>query len=319
MVKYIAFQEGSAKIVKEEDAQLPDGHILIKNRYIGFNQDDLEIHRRSVNSGNEILKIGFEGSGVVKAVGANVQRTLKEGDRVCFVTQNPGAFCDNIIVPQTQVFKTYDEVSDEVAATIRKGLLAHTILYQVYKIPKKSWVLINGATGGLGSVLCQWARAVGLNVIAVCSNDSKVGKAGTLEVNHVVNYKKDDLVSAVMHYTNNIGVDYVIDIVGKDFYNIGTLCLRYFGMYASIGDLSGKITDLEIDSLKEKSLFFTRPNLIHYKFFAQYAIVGALEFFELASQNKIRPIMQSYSFKQLSNVVDLMKTGSNFGSVVVHL
>jgi NADPH2:quinone reductase len=317
MSRVLVLKDEVAKFAKYSEKPLSKGQVLIKQHLIGVNHEDIAILQKSKKE-DKAQTFGFEGVGVIEDVIPSGIRKLAKGDRVCYFTNLPRASSEHVILPEHLVIKMYDEVDEGVGATIRKAMMAHTIIYQVYRMPQKSWIVVNGACGGVGHYLCQWAARLNLNVIALVGLEEKKAAASNFGCKYVLNWRTDNVVEEIMRITKGVGANCVVDCIGADFFDIGIRCLMYFGMYISTASLSGVIT-ANSAQLQERSNFITSLNIWHYKSYDHFSILGGLEFFEAFNSYGIRPLIRKFSYKDTVKAIDTLAKGHNVGCNVVSL
>jgi NADPH2:quinone reductase len=209
--------------------------------------------------------LGNEAAGVVTAVGKKA-RGFRVGDRVAYVSNTPGAYSEVRNLPASRLVKIPKGVSDETAAAVMlKGLTAHYLIRRTYRLKRGDTILVHAAAGGVGLILCQWAKALGATVIGVVSSDAKAQLARKHGCKHVLISGRDEIVASVKQLTQGTGVAVVYDSVGKDTFMESLDCLRPLGMMVSYGNASGlppAVSPLELS--KRGSLFLTRPTLFSY-------------------------------------------------------
>lgn len=264
----IRFHEyGGPEVLRLEDIEVgkPDaGEAQIRHTAIGLNYIDV-YDRTGLYPGELPSGLGREAAGVITAVGRRV-RGFRVGDRVAYVHPKPGAYCDLRNVPVERLVKVPKGISDEQAAALMlKGLTAQYLLRRTYKVERGDSILVHAAAGGVGLLLCQWAKALGAKVIGVVGSDAKAELARKHGCKHVLILGRDELVPSVRKLTKGQGVAVVYDAVGKDTFIESLDCLRPRGMMVSYGNASGPapaISPLELG--KRGSLYLTRPTLFHY-------------------------------------------------------
>ena len=209
--------------------------------------------------------LGREAAGVITALGRGV-RGFRVGERVAYVYPLPGAYCEVRNVPAERLVKVPRGVSDEQAAALMlKGLTAHFLIRRTFRVKRGDTLLVHAAAGGVGLILCQWARALGAIVIGVVGSDAKAEIARRHGCQHVLISGRDELVARVKALTRGTGVAVVYDAVGKDTFMESLDCLRRLGMMVTFGNASGPppaISPLELT--RRGSLFLTRPTLFNY-------------------------------------------------------
>ena len=238
--------------------------VRIRHHAVGLNYIDI-YQRAGVYALPLPLRLGMEGAGVIEAVGEGVAH-LKVGDRAAYASNPPGSYCDVRVMPAKCVCKLPDAISFETgAAMMLKGLTAQYLLRKTWPVGglhAGDYVLFHAAAGGVGLIMCQWAKALGLRLIGTASTDAKCAMALAHGASHVINYSQSDFVAQVMEITGGKGVKVVYDGVGKDTFLKSLDCLSPFGLAANFGNASGKVAPLDIGILGGKgSLYVTRPTL----------------------------------------------------------
>lgn len=240
------------------------GEIRIHHKAVGLNYIDV-YQRAGVYTLPMPLQLGMEAAGVVEAVGVGVTH-LQVGDRAAYASQPPGSYCEQRVMPAKCVCKLPDAISFETgAAMMLKGLTAQYLLRSTLPqggLHEGDFVLFHAAAGGVGLIACQWAKALGLQLIGTAGSDEKCALAKSLGATHTINYAKEDFVARVKEITGGKGVKVVYDSVGKDTFIRSLDCLSPFGLLANFGNASGKVEPLDIGLLAGKgSLYVSRPTL----------------------------------------------------------
>ncbi len=252
------------RLVELEVGDPGPGEIRIRHHAIGLNF--IDIYQRSGLYRNALpMVLGMEGAGIVEAVGEGVSH-LRAGDRAAYACMPPGAYSQARVMPATSVVRLPDAIGfDEGAAMMLKGLTAQYLLKRTLPqggLQRGDAVLFHAAAGGVGLIACQWARALGLELIATAGSDAKCQLALDHGAAHAINYRSEDFVARVKQITGGAGVKVVYDSVGKDTFEGSLDVLRPFGLLASYGNASGKVPPLDIGVLAAKgSLYLTRPTL----------------------------------------------------------
>ena len=240
------------------------GEIRIRHHACGLNF--IDVYQRTGLYGNPLpLTLGMEGAGVVEAVGAGVSH-LAVGDRAAYASNPPGSYSQLRVMPAKNVVKLPDGIAfDTGAAMMLKGLTAQYLLRRtlpVQGLQSGDFVLFHAAAGGVGLIACQWAKALGLQLIGTAGGAAKCALALEHGATHVIDYTKEDFVARVKDITGGKGVKVVYDSIGKDTFERSLDCLRPFGLMASFGNASGPVPAFAIGSLGPKgSLYITRQTL----------------------------------------------------------
>jgi NADPH:quinone reductase len=209
--------------------------------------------------------IGMEASGVIEAVGDGVKH-VKPGDRVAYTGSPLGAYSTGRVMGAAPLVKLPEEIAFETAAgMMMRGLTAAYLMRRIHAWKKGDAFLIHAAAGGVGLIVCQWARLLGLRPIGTVSSDDKADIARAHGCEHVINYRREDFARRVRELTDGAGVPVVIDSVGRDTFEGSLASLGRRGLLVGVGTASGPFPPIDAMQLAIKgSLFFTRPALADY-------------------------------------------------------
>lgn len=252
------------KFVEVECGEPGPGQVKIRHQACGLNFIDV-YHRSGLYPNALPLILGTEGAGIVEAVGAGVTH-VRVGDRVAYGGSPPGAYSETRLMPAQLVVRLPEGITFETAAAMMlKGLTAHFLLKKTLPqggLQAGDFVLFHAAAGGVGSIACQWARALGLQLIGTAGSEDKCARVRELGAAHVINYRTQDFVAEVKRITGGRGVKVVYDGVGKDTFERSLDSLAPFGLMVSFGNASGPPAPLSVGTLAAKgSLYLTRPTL----------------------------------------------------------
>jgi len=265
MVKAIRVHKtGGPEVLQLEDITLPapgPGEVLIRNRAIGLNFIDTYFRTGLYAAPQLPFTPGNESAGDVLAVGADVTE-FKPGDRVACVA-TLGAYAQERIVAAASTVALPDDVSYEAAASMMlKGLTAEYLLHRTYTVKPGDTVLVHAAAGGTGTILCQWAKALGATVIGTAGSREKAALAKGHGADHVILYGEENVAARVKEITGGKLCDVVYDGVGKDTFMASLDSLKPLGLLASFGNASGAVEAFNLGILAAKgSLYVTRPTL----------------------------------------------------------
>lgn len=263
-------QHGGPEQLKLVDVSVGEpgpGQIRIRHHAIGLNFIDV-YQRSGVYALPMPLQLGMEAAGVVDAVGEGVTH-LQVGDRAAYASQPPGSYCELRVMPAMNVCKLPDAISFETgAAMMLKGLTAQYLLKRTLPqggLSAGDFVLFHAAAGGVGLIACQWAKAMGLQLIGTAGSDAKCALAAAHGAAHTINYSTDDFAVRVKEITAGKGVKVVYDSVGKDTWDKSLDCLAPFGLMASFGNASGVVPPFAPGLLGAKgSIYLTRQTLFSH-------------------------------------------------------
>lgn len=237
------------------------GEIRIRQGACGVNFIDVYFRNGYYKAPTMPFIAGSEGAGEIVAVGEGVS-DLKVGDRVGYA-MGLGGYAEERILAADRAVKLPDAISDEQAgAMMLKGMTACYLLRRTYKVEKGNTILVHAAAGGVGLLLCQWAKHIGATVIGTVGSKEKAELARANGCDHPILYRDEDFAARVKDITNGKLCHVVYDGIGKATYPGSVDCLRPFGMFVNFGAASGAIKDFDLNSLAPKgSLFATRPTL----------------------------------------------------------
>ena len=240
------------------------GEIRIRHKAVGLNFIDV-YQRSGLYPFPMPLQLGMEASGVVEAVGEGVTH-LRAGDRAAYASQPPGSYSELRVMPAKTVCKLPGAIDFETgAAMMLKGLTAQYLLKKTLPqggLQAGDHVLFHAAAGGVGLIACQWARAMGLQLIGTAGSPEKCALALAHGAAHAIDYKREDFAARVKEITGGKGVKVVYDSIGKDTFDKSLDCLQPFGLMASFGNASGPVAPFAPGILGSKgSLYLTRATL----------------------------------------------------------
>ena len=267
------------------------GEIRIRHKAVGLNYIDV-YQRAGLYALPMPLQMGMEASGVIEAVGEGVTH-LKVGDRAAYASQPPGSYCELRVMPAKCVCKLPDAISFETgAAMMLKGLTVQYLLKGTQPqggLKAGDFVLFHAAAGGVGLIACQWARAMGLQLIGTAGSDAKCALAKENGAAFTINYAKEDFVARVKEITGGLGVKVVYDSVGKDTFLKSLDCVQPFGLVANFGNASGKVEPLDLGLLAAKgSLYVSRPTLFTHIATRERTQVMADDLFGMVTSGKVK-------------------------------
>jgi NADPH:quinone reductase len=277
------------------------GEVRIRHHAVGLNYIDV-YQRSGVYPLPMPLKLGMEGAGVIEAVGEGVAH-LRVGDRAAYASQPPGSYCEARVLPAKCLCKLPDAISFETgAAMMLKGLTTQYLLRKTLPqggLQAGDFVLFHAAAGGVGLIACQWAKAMGLQLIGTAGSDAKCQLALEHGAAHAINYASEDFVAKVKAITGGKGVKVVYDSVGKDTFEKSLDCLQPFGLLASFGNASGKVPPIDIGVLGAKgSLYISRPTLFTHIATRESTQAMADDLFGMVASGQVKiPIAQRYALK----------------------
>ncbi|HYM27955.1 MAG TPA: quinone oxidoreductase [Steroidobacteraceae bacterium] len=315
------YEHGGPEVLRVEDVttdQPGKGEVQLRHTAIGVNYIDV-YDRTGLYPSTLPGGLGREAAGVITALGRGV-RGFRLGERVAYVYPVSGAYCEVRNVPVERLVKVPAGVTDaQAAALMLKGLTAHFLIRRTYKVARGDIILVHAAAGGVGLILCQWAKALGAKVIGVVGSEAKAKVARRHGCWKVLISGRDELVASVKRLTRNAGVPVVYDAVGKDTFMESLDCLKRLGMMVTFGNASGPpppINPLELS--KRGSLFLTRPTLFNYIATRAELEKGARELFAVVKSRKVRVLIgQTYPLAQAAEAHRDLEGRLTTGSTVL--
>lgn len=295
-----------------------EGEVQLRHTAIGLNYIDV-YDRTGLYPMPLPASLGREAAGVVVALGKKV-KGLRLGDRVAYVLTQPGSYCERRNVPADRLVKLPKGVSDEQgAAMMLKGLTAQYLLRRTYRVQRGDWILVHAAVGGVGLILCQWAKALGARVIGVVGSEAKVELARLHGCKHVLVQGREPLVESVKTITGGTGVRVVYDSVGRDTFMDSLDCLAPLGMMVTYGNASGPVPAFSpLELSKRGSLFLTRPSLFAYIAQRKDLESSARELFRAISSKKVKVrIGQRYALADAAQAHRDLEARRTVGSTVL--
>jgi NADPH2:quinone reductase len=292
--------------------------VQIRHTIVGFNMIDTYM-RKGLYPVEFPAVLGVEGVGIVEKIGAAVT-DIAVGDRIAYLSREPGSYSEQRNVAAARLVKIPDTVSDDIAAaTFLKGLTVWALLTESYAVKKGDTVLIYAAAGGVGSIMCQWAKALGATVIGVVGSELKVAQAKNHGCDHVINRQQQDILSSVRDLTAGEGVQAVYDSLGQATFETSLDCLAPLGTMVSFGNATGAVEPFNILTLAAKgSLKLVRPQVFAYIEKRQDLERGAAALFAMITQNKLHiAINQRFTISDAAKAHDSVESGQTTGATIL--
>jgi NADPH2:quinone reductase len=295
------------------------GEALVRHKAVGLNYIDT-YHRTGLYPMPLPSGIGLEAAGVVEAVGTGVV-DLKAGDRVAYCNGPIGAYSELKVHPADRLVKLPDGISFEQGASMMlQGLTVQYLLRRLHVVPKSGdTVLWHAAAGGIGLIACQWARALGINIIGTVSSEEKAKLAREHGATHTIDYTKEDFVARVQEITGGKKVPIVYDSVGKDTFMKSLDCLQGRGLMVTFGNASGPVGPTDLGILAAKgSLYVTRPTLMGYAAKRDELLASSKELFDMVLSGKVKVgPRQTYALKDAGQAHRDLEGRKTTGSTIL--
>lgn len=304
MAHAVRFHEaGGPEVLRYESVAVGEpgpGQVRLRHVAVGLNYADTYFR-----NGTYVIPlpagIGVEAAGVVEAVGPGVDQ-VGIGDRVTYTgfINTLGAYSTERLVPAAPLIKLPEAIGCETAAAMTmRGLTAAYLMRRIYPFQAGDSILLHAAAGGVGLIVAQWARLLGLTVIGTVSTEAKAEIARAHGCDHVINYSHEDVARRVRELTGGAGVSVVFDSVGKTTFEASLDSLKRRGLMVCVGTASGPIPPFNPQLLAIKgSLYMTRPALADYIADPAEKAELAAELFDHVAAGRIRiGINQRYALQ----------------------
>jgi NADPH2:quinone reductase len=322
MTKAIRIHEhGGPEVLKWEDVQVGnpgEKEVRVKHTAVGLNYIDT-YHRTGLYKIALPSVIGREGAGIVEAVGSGVTE-FKVGDRVAYASAPIGSYSEARLIAADRIVKIPANVSDQQAASMMlKGMTAQYLLRRTFPVKAGDTILFHAAAGGVGLILCQWAKHLGATVIGTVGSDEKAVLAKSNGCDHVINYSKEDFVARVADLTGGKKCAVVYDGVGKTTFLKSLDCVRPRGLVALFGNASGKVDLFDLGLLAAKgSLFVTRPTLDTHVATREDLVATANDLFDVVGRGIVKlEINQTYPLSETAQAHRDLEARKTTGSTVL--
>ncbi|RJG12700.1 NADPH:quinone reductase [Pseudomonas cavernicola] len=293
--------------------------VRVQNKAIGLNFIDTYFRSGLYAPPALPSSLGTEGAGVVEAVGSAVTH-LHVGDRVAYATGPLGAYSELHVLPAEKLVKLPDSISFEQAASVMlKGLTVQYLLRQTYPLKGGETILFHAAAGGVGSLACQWAKALGVKLIGTVGSPAKAERAKALGAWATIDYSRENVVARVRELTDGQKCPVVYDSVGKDTWETSLDCVAPRGLLVSFGNSSGPVSGVNLGILAQKgSLFVTRPTLAGYADSPAHLQAMADELFAMIGSGKIQlQINQRFALSEAAEAHRALTGRQTSGSTIL--
>jgi NADPH:quinone reductase len=322
MSSAIRFHEtGSPEVLRWETLEVPpplQGEARVRHHAVGLNFIDT-YHRSGLYPVPLPSGLGLEGAGIVEAVGSGVTE-VAPGDRVAYAGGPLGAYAHVRNIPADRLVRLPERISfEQGAAMMLQGLTAQYLLRRTYRVQPGDIILIHAAAGGVGLIVCQWAKALGATVIGTVGSEAKAALARAHGCDHPILYLRENFAQRVRELTGGKGVPVVYDSIGKDTFMDSLACLQPLGMMVSFGSASGAVPPVDIGILARMgSLFLTRPTLFTYTAQRGDLVNMAADLFEVVEKGAVRiEVNQRYALADAARAHRELEARQTMGSSVL--
>ncbi|WOI12448.1 quinone oxidoreductase [Thalassospira lucentensis] len=322
MTKAFRFYEtGGSDVLRFEDVEVGapgTGEVRLRQEAIGLNYIDIYFRSGVYPAPSLPSGLGLEGSGVIEAVGDGVT-DLAVGDRVAYAAQPLGAYAEARVMSAKGLVKIPDGITfDLAAAAMLQGMTAQYLLRRTYHVNKGDTILIHAAAGGVGQIVCQWAKHLGATVIGTVGSKEKAEIAKSKGCDYPILYREEKVSERVKEITNGQGVEVVYDSVGKDTFDDSLDCLKRLGMMVSFGQSSGAVPPVPLKALAPGAYFLTRPSVFQYTATREELLATANELFDVLKSGVVKiDIGATYALADAKQAHDDLEGRKTTGSVIL--
>jgi NADPH2:quinone reductase len=292
--------------------------VLVRHAAIGVNFIDV-YHRTGLYPGEFPGRLGQEAAGTVEAVGPGVSR-FAVGDRIAYATGPRGGYAEFNVVPEGRAVRVPEAVPLELAAaSLLKGMTAEFLVRRTFHVKHGHTVLVHAAAGGVGSILTQWARAVGATVIGAVGSEAKADEAGANGCHEVIVYNRENVADRVRAITGGAGVPVVYDGVGAATFDASLASLARRGLLVSFGNASGPVPPVDPLRLSRAgSLYLTRPTLFDYVATTAELDESAAALFDMLASGKVKVhVGRRYRLDQARAAHEALQARQTTGSTIL--
>lgn len=294
------------------------GQVRLRQTACGLNYIDIYMRTGVYPVADLPAVLGMEAAGVVEELGEGVTE-LAVGDRVAYAMV-VGGYAEQRIIDAHRLVKIPDAIDDKTAATMMlKGLTAHYLLFRTYPVKAGDTILVYAASGGVGLMLCQWAKHLGATVIGCVGSQQKAELAMANGCDHPVFYREENIAERVRELTDGEGVPVVYDAIGQQTFEASLDCLRPFGVMVTYGNITGQVEPFSPKLLAPKgSLYVTRPTLATHVATRELLVEGAERLIDVISKGIVKNnVNQSYALKDTAEAHRDMEARNTTGSTVL--
>jgi NADPH2:quinone reductase len=315
-------EHGGPEVLRLEDVEVGvpgPAEVRIRNIAVAVNYRDV-LMRRGVHAVKSLPSaIGPESAGVIDAVGREVGG-LSVGDRVAYAGMPEGAYAELRVVPAARVIPLPADIDERTAAAMMiRGMTARSLLTETYNVQPGDTILIHAAAGGVGLIMCQWAKHLGATVIGTVSTEAKADIARAHGCDHPIVYTREDFSARVRDITGGEGVPVVYDSVGKATFEASLKCLRRRGVMASFGEASGDPDPMPPRRLGALgSIYLTHPSVSNYTVTRAELLAAAHDLFAMVGSGRIKiAISQTYPLRDAPRAHADIESRKTTGSIVL--
>jgi NADPH:quinone reductase len=323
MSKAFRFQQhGGPEVLRYEDVDIGEpgpGEVRIRNTAVAVNFRDVLMRRGTHAVKSFPSAIGLESAGAIEAIGPDVT-DFAVGDRVAYAGMPEGSYAEARIVPAARLIALPAEIDDQTAASMMiRGMTARCLLCETYKVKRGDTILIHAVAGGVGLIMCQWAKHLGATVIGTVGSDEKAAVARAHGCDYPIVYTREDFTRRVLDITGGEGVPVVYDSVGKATFEGSLRALRRRGVMASFGEASGDPDPMPPRRLGALgSIYLTHPSVSNYIVTRDELLTAANDLFAMVTSGRITiEISRTYALEDAARAHADLESRQTTGSIVM--
>ncbi len=292
------------------------GQALLRHTAVGLNYIDV-YHRTGLYPQTMPFTPGSEAAGVVEAVGEGVS-VVSPGDRVAYAGAL-GGYAERRLIAADRLVRIPPGVDDQMAAAMMlQGMTVQYLIRRTYRVAAGDTILVHAAAGGVGLILCQWAKSLGATVIGTVSSPDKAALARAHGCDHPVVTATEDFVAVTRGLTGGAGVPVVYDSVGRDTFHRSLDCLRPLGTMVLFGQSSGAVEPIDPNILARGSWFLTRPTLGTFVAKRADLEATAAELFAVVANGTVKVLVnQTYPLREAARAHADLEARRTTGSTVL--
>ena len=315
-------QHGGPEVLRYEHVDLGEpgpGQVRMRNTAVAVNFRDVLMRRGTHAVRSFPSAIGLESAGVIDAIGPDVSG-FSVGDRVAYAGMPEGSYAEARIVPAARLIALPPEIDDRTAASMMiRGMTARCLLHDTYKVKPGDVILIHAAAGGVGLIMCQWAKHLGATVIGTVGSDAKAAVARAHGCDYPIVYGREDFAQRVLDMTGGEGVPVVYDSVGKATFEGSLRCLRRRGIMASFGEASGDPDPMPPRRLGALgSIYLTHPSVSNYIVTRDELLAAANDLFAMVTSGRVKiEISNTYPLQEAARAHADLESRKTTGSIVM--
>jgi NADPH2:quinone reductase len=315
-------EHGGPEAMKWEEVPTPSpgpGEALVRHAAVGLNYIDVYFRTGLYKPPSLPCVIGMEGAGTVEAVGDGVT-VVAPGDRVAYATAPIGAYAEARTIKADRLVKLPDDIGFDVAAAMMlQGMTVEYLLRRTFAVKPGQTILVHAAAGGVGLIMCQWAKHLGATVIGTVGSDAKAELARAHGCDHPIVYTREDFQARVKEITGGRMLPVVYDSVGRETFMKSLDCLAPLGMMVVFGNASGAVPPFDVGLLAAKgSLFLTRPTLATYTAKREDLVASANALFDVVRKGAVKiEVNQRFPLKDAAEAHRALEARRTTGSTVL--